>query len=385
LHNPLTYLWQDPATPRQFKSAVSLHGHTNHSKEGLYFIVEFAGDHSVLRWALGQQEKRARQESAIKLNFWEAYWTPPVPALAAYSLERRQIEERLAIEPMVSLTDHDNIEAPMLLRVVPEARRIPVSLEWSVPYQETIFHLGIHNLPTAEAEQWAARLLDYTRKPDATQLRGLVSALSANPQILVIFNHPLWDLPRVGRARHLELLHKFVAEVGDFLHAFELGRLRGWKENRGVTQLASAYGKPVISGGDRHGCEPSAILNLSNAASFSEFVAEVRDGYSHVLFMPQYAESTTLRTIQTLLDVIRTYPEHPLGFRRWDERVFHPDRNGVCRPLAALWQRPPAFIGHTFAALRMFEREPVRGFLRLATGWRQGLRLGVGEGQEALP
>jgi hypothetical protein len=35
---------------------------------------------------------------------------------------------------MVSITDHDNIKAPMLLRTVPSARQIPVSVEWSAPY-----------------------------------------------------------------------------------------------------------------------------------------------------------------------------------------------------------------------------------------------------------
>ncbi|HXZ80839.1 MAG TPA: hypothetical protein VEG30_12985 [Terriglobales bacterium] len=385
MHNPLTYLWQDPTAAQNSKTAVSLHGHTNHSKESLYFIMQFAQQYGLLRWALEQKEKRAQQDSAIKLDFWKAYWTPPLPALAAYDIERRQIEEQLEIEAMISLTDHDNIEAPMLLRVVPEARRIPVSLEWSVPYEETIFHLGVHNLPTAEAEPWTMRLLDYAKKPDPAQLRSLVAALSDIPQVLLVFNHPLWDLPRVGRDRHLELVHRFASEIGEFLHAYELGGLRGWEENEGVMQLAKAYGKPVISGGDRHGCEPSAILNLTNATSFSEFVDEVRHGQSHVLFMPQYAESTTLRTIQTLLDVIRNYPEHPAGFRSWDERVFHPDREGVCRPLAALWRQPPAFIGQTFAVLRLFECEPIRGVLRMANGWRQGLRVNLGEGQEALP
>ncbi len=33
---------------------------------------------------------------------------------------------------------------------------------------------------------------------------------------------------------------------------------------------------PVISGGDRHGCEPNGVINLTAARTFSEFAQEVR-------------------------------------------------------------------------------------------------------------
>jgi len=41
----------------------------------------------------------------------------------AFDLESEQIE-KLDIAPMVSLSDHDNIKAPMMLRSVPSARQI---------------------------------------------------------------------------------------------------------------------------------------------------------------------------------------------------------------------------------------------------------------------
>ena len=70
---------------------------------------------------------------------------------------------------MVSVSDHDNIKAPMLLRTVPSARQIPVSVEWSAPYggiQD--FHLGIHNLPSARAHEWMATLLNSPPIPTTT-------------------------------------------------------------------------------------------------------------------------------------------------------------------------------------------------------------------------
>ena len=90
----------------------------------------------------------------------------------------------------------------------------------------------------------------------------------------------------------------------------------------------------LISGGDRHGVEPNANINLTNATSFTEFVHEIRrEKKSNMLFMPQYAEPWKHRILQSTIDAIRDYPEFPQGSRTWDERVYHPDANGVVRPL----------------------------------------------------
>jgi hypothetical protein len=162
-----------------------------------------------------------------------------------------------------------------------------------------------------------------------------------------------------------------------FLHAFERNAMRSWKENEAVIQLADRWQRLIVSGGDRHGCEPSGVLNLTRAQSFSEFVDEVRKKQrSHVLFMPQYSESMCMRTIQTLLDVIREYPEYPVGSQRWDGRVFHPDHiTNIDRPVSAFWDTPPAFLERMFSAMRLLENTAVRqvltGVLRdEASSWR---------------
>ena len=384
MRNRLTYLWEDRDAIRQCNTAVSLHGHTNHSRESLYFIADFASRYAPLRWGLSRLDKRAQRESAITLDFWKAYWTPPLAPLAAFTVERKQIEEDLGLKSLISLTDHDNIEAPLLLRVVPEARRIPVSLEWSINFEDTILHLGVHNLPTMEAVAWVQRLNAYTAQPNPAELLELLSALANIPQVLLVFNHPLWDLPGIGRENHRRAVRDFLGCANPFLHAFELGGLRNWRENQEVIALARAYGHPVIAGGDRHGCEPSALLNLTNAASFSEFVEEVRQQHSHVLVMPQYAECTTLRVFHSLLDIIRAYPDYPMGSREWDERVYHPDENGAMRPIAMLWEGPPSFLKLIFQVLRAGEAEPFRGTLRRALNrGPQVPRLEFEDGQEA--
>jgi hypothetical protein len=182
------------------------------------------------------------------------------------------------------------------------------------------------------------------------------------PEVLLIFNHPLWDLSDLGRPRHAQVLERFLRANVRFLHAFELNATRSRSENNRVIELAGLWRRLVISGGDRHGCEPSGALNLTRAATFSEFVDEIRvEQRSHVLFMPQYAEPLSIRTTQTVLDVIRDYPGYSPSGRRWDDRVFHPDRSGDGeQPISALWKGPPAFIERIFSLMRIMENATVR-------------------------
>lgn len=69
----------------------------------------------------------------------------------------------------------------------------------------------------------------------------------------------------------------------------------------------------VISGGDRHACEPSACINLTNAASFAEFASKVRAGLSAL--MPQYREPMPLRMLGAIAGstAARLKAETPTG------------------------------------------------------------------------
>ena len=371
----ISCLWNQPDAASNYRAAVSLHSHTNRSKESLGFIQEFADRWPLLRWSLERQYKRSR----VPVDLKRAYWTPPLTPKLAYQAELQQIENVLGVEGLVALTDHDNIEAPTLLRLVEETRHIPFSFEWAVPFGDAIFHLGIHNLPSHRAQEIVEELETYTQDPSSRVLSDLIAMLDRIPEVLVIFNHPLWDLRCLGRGRFLPILDQFLQENVQFLHAFELNATRGWKENNAVLELAERWQLPIISGGDRHGCEPSGALNLTCARSFGEFIHEIRqEQRSHVLFMPQYAESLCMRTTQTLLDVIRDYPEYAAGSQRWDDRVFHPDlAAGDCidRPVSSYWKGPPAFLRRIFSAIRMLEKPGVRGALARVLPGKADLQL----------
>jgi len=381
-NSTISYLWRDQDAPKGFRSGVSLHGHTNQSQETLDFLANFGNQFPVMRPLLSRLERRSEQIYGVRINYAASYWTPPMTPKLAFDLESRQIE-KLDIASMVSLTDHDNIKAPMLLRTVPSARQIPVSVEWSAPYGGVQdFHLGVHNLPSAKAQEWMDTLAEFTRHPSDARLTEILRALHEEPNVLVVFNHPLWDLYLIGKEKHEFLVNEFLQKNGNYLHALELNGLRNWDENRAVRRLSEMWNMLPISGGDRHGVEPNANINLTNAASFTEFVHEIRrQKKSNVLFMPQYTEPWKHRILQSTIDAIRHYPDFPQGSRTWDERAYHPDANGVIRPLSELWPagRAPRAISGVIAMVQMMGRGLVSGGLRMAWSESHALRLALGE------
>ena len=309
-------------------------------------------------------EKQCRK-SRIPVDFSRAYWTPPLTPKLAYETEKDQIEDTLGLKSLVSLTDHDTIAAPLVLRAVPETSQTPISLEWSVPFAGTIFHIGVHNLPGGEAQAIMSDLAAYTRNPSDGRLCELLAMLDGFPDVLVVFNHPLWTQSCVGVQRGGQDLENFLSCAAQFLHAFEINATRSAKENNRVRQLAEQWQRPLVSGGDRHGCAASGALNLTGAETFCEFVSEIRlDRRSHVLLMPQYTEPVSIRTTRTLLDVIRNYPDYPMGSRRWDDRIFHADENGTERPISALWKAPPAYVEQILSCIRLLENAVVERMVR---------------------
>src|SRR5271157_576007 len=331
------FLWRNPGLAGGFQTGVCLHGHTLHSEECLWFLPRY------LRLVPGiSQAIRAYQRAGV--DFARAYWTPPLTPASALALERQQIGG-LGLRPIVSLTDHDNLEAGLALQVTADRRRVPLSVEWTVPYERSVFHLGIHNLPL----QWMAAMADYTRAPEEARLPDLLSALAAIPETLIVLNHPFWMEEGVSEAVHGPALARLLRHCGAWIHALEMNGTRPWRENADTLALADAHARPVISGGDRHACEPAACLNLTNAATFAEFAAEVRAGESTVVFLPHYRDVMAMRILEASWDILRPYPEYP-GRERWTDRFFHRGEDGVARPLSAIWERGAPWMAQAAAA-----------------------------------
>jgi hypothetical protein len=361
----LHFLWKDRGAAEGFRSAVSLHGHTRHSWENLRFLHTFRLPLPVIPAALRLAGWHHRRATGRKMELERVLWTPPLAPEEAHAVEAGQIRN-LGPQPIVSLTDHDDIEGGLAARRSFPERAAPVSLEWTIPFGPTFFHLGVHNLPAGAARGMAADMYRYTAQPEPARLAELLEMLDEREDILVVLNHPLWDEAGIGAGNHRTAVAALVSGYGKWIHALELNGLRSREENHETLELARVSKLPAISGGDRHGLEPNANLNLTQAASFAEFAAEIRrDGLSRVLFMPQYREPLRLRWFETVKDIVRCHPG--IERRRWVDRFFYECEDGVRRPLAELWPNEgPALLRSFFAMLQLSESHSLRAALRWA-------------------
>lgn len=360
--------WQEKRFHVRFHTGVSLHSHTLHSRESMNFVGQATENTPWLSGAIRKQTDKYRALKGRDVDLSRAWWTPPLSALHAWKVEKSQIESSLGLRAQVSLTDHDNIDAGLQLSLFEESRDCPVSVEWTVPWRRTFFHVGLHNLPPDRATGIMRELSALTANPVEKRIAEMLDHLHSFPEMLIVLNHPLWDEGHIGAERHRECVDSFLSRFRPFIHALELNGLRPWKENRDVALLASAEWFPVISGGDRHGREPNACINLTNAATFAEFAEEIRrDGWSDILFMPQYREPFRLRILQNLCDILEDDPGHSLGWTKWSDRVFYLTDEGVEKSLHELWGKSfPSVVNQFVSLMSIVRHRHVRWALRFA-------------------
>lgn len=327
---------------REAKTGVSLHCHTEHSKEMLDFVPHYAEKFPIISYFWKKERDQYEKNEGKGIDFSTAYWSPPLTARQVSDIEKDQIN-KAGLDAIVSLTDHDSIDANFELNKEPENAKAPISLEWTVPFEYGFFHVGVHNLPKTRAVEITKTLLDYTfgENPTNEKLHEMFSMLSSMPEVLVILNHPLWDIEIVGKEKHEILLKHFIKEHGRWIHAFEINGFRSWSENKAVIEMAEALGIPICTGGDRHGCKPNTVVNLTNSSTFEEFVEEIRVGRrSEVVLMPEYGKPLHSRQLQSFSEILKLYPEFPEGRQKWFDRVYFDTGDGEgLRKLSVHWKR----------------------------------------------
>lgn len=359
--------WKDRRACRSLRAGVSLHSHTLHSREYLTFLPRYLKAIPPLAWLVRREARWHGVDEIPHAEFARVWWTPPLSAHAAWSLEKSSVENRLQRRALVSITDHDNIDAADVLRTREESRHTPVSLEWTVPFGGASFHIGIHNLPPRCAHSLVRRMNDFTAGDSEALLRNLLEEVSGYPETLVVLNHPFWDEDGVSEDLHRAALGKLLGLYGRWLHALELNADRPWRENRDTIELALAKNLSVVSGGDRHGCDPSPVVNLTDATDFAEFAQEVRSGRSVIVLLPRLRESRKVRLFETAFDILRDHPAHSLGWVRWSDRVFYQGKDGTVTSLAALLgRRQHGAIGGLVGLMGLLGGQTMRPALRWA-------------------
>ncbi len=370
MHNcSIRFAWRDRRWAGGYQSGVSLHSHTMHSRECLWFLPRYLHPVPVV-----SQLVRRYERAPHRVDFTRAWWTPPLSPASALDVEREQIAN-LGLHPMVSLTDHDDIEAGTALGVTTDSAEVPLSVEWTVPYRRSFLHLGVHNVPRNAAEAWMTAMREYTARPREDGLPDILNEFARVPDALIVLNHPFWLEEGVTSDDHGGALDRLLRECLGWLDAFELNGTRRWRENADTVELARVHGRPVISGGDRHAREPNACINLTNARTFGEFVSEIHAGYSSILFLPQYREPMAQRVLEASRDILRTYPEYP-GRERWTDRIFYRGEDGVARSLTQIWDgREPRLLNGAATAVRFLAGSHLRPALRFLFSERGELQL----------
>ncbi len=388
----LHILHQAEDLSKEAKVGVSLHCHTEHSKEMLDFVPHYAEKLPIIAHFWRKERDKYQKKEGKGIDFSTAYWSPPMTADAVYDIEKGQIEGA-GLEAIVSISDHDSIDGNMRISEDLGVAQAPISLEWTVPFEYGFFHVGVHNLPKDRAVDLTKDLLAYTfsgdEKPSNARLTELFAMLNEIPQVLVILNHPLWDIEMVGPERHEVLLKHFIREHGQWIHAFEINGFRTWSENKAVIEMAEALGIPIATGGDRHGCKPNTVINLTNSKTFDEFAEEIRvEKRSEVVLMPEYKQPLHSRQLQSFSEILKHYPEFREGRQRWFDRVFFDIGKGEgLNPLSAYgWKKGgPTWLRWAIWTLGFLGSPKMRPFFELARKQRDRVPKDAAETKFEIP
>jgi hypothetical protein len=272
-----------PHPARDYACAVSMHNHSNHSIENMAFLNQVVKLRfmrplrGILQAAFGLAEIE-------NLNYADIFYRSPLSVEDALQTENASAAAFGFAGVHLGITDHDEVAGSIeLQRAHPDqAARNPLGEEISIYFDDYLFHLGVTGMPAAGIDELHASLQAAARERRLDDLFEILRASNA----LVVFNHPLvpWG-KNVGRKIPAEAL---LQRYGWAIHALEYNGMRSREENDLVLQLAQETGKPAIGGGDSHLLLASSVLSVTQARSYAEFAAEVKDGHAVPLLLPTF-------------------------------------------------------------------------------------------------
>jgi hypothetical protein len=272
-----------PHPGQEFDFAVSPHNHSEYSIENLASINE------VVKLPFMRPFRRVLQAAfglalIPDLNYADIYYRPPFTVEEVLRMESANVASLGFDGVHLGITDHDEIAGSVeLLQKNPEnAHRTALGEELSFRFEDYLFHLGIVGLPESGIAETHSNLQAAARAGRPDDLFEMLCASGC----LVVLNHPLvpWGKDPHRKIPVEELLRKY----GWAIHALEYNGMRSREENDRVLQLAKHVSKPVIGGGDSHLLLSSSVLSVSQACSFSDFAAEVKEGHAVPLITPMY-------------------------------------------------------------------------------------------------
>jgi hypothetical protein len=316
-----------PQPAREFDFVVSPHNHSSHSIENMAFLNE------VVKLDFMRPFQRVLQSafglaSVADLNYADLDYRSPLSVEDVFIMESSSTS-LLGFDGIhLGITDHDEVDGSIGLRQMhPEdAHRNPLGEELSIYFQDYLFHLGIIGLPESGVAQIHASLQAAARQRRMDDLFEILHASGC----LVVLNHPL--VPWGKDPRRKVPAEELVRRYGCTIHALEYNGMRSKRENDLVLHLAKHLGKPVIGGGDSHLLLASSVLSVSQAASFADFAAEVKEGRAVPLITPTFHAPLGWKIFLRVLYFIAHYRQ--IGhFRGQPVRELLADRTVLLDPI----------------------------------------------------
>jgi predicted metal-dependent phosphoesterase TrpH len=271
-----------PEPEREFGYAVSMHNHSCHSVENLSFLNQVA-KLGFMRPFRGILQSAFGLEGIANLNYRDIVYNPPYTPVDVYEMESAAVSALGYKGVHLAITDHDEFAGSLeLLRGRPDLEgRVAISQEVSMWYQGHLFHLGVSGLPEKGIDETHQRIQSAARGQRHDELFETLAASGC----LVVLNHPLvfW-----GAGPESIPITDLLTRYGWAIHALEVNGMRRREENDRVLELAQKWRKPVVGGGDSHLLVASSVICVSKAASFRDFIGEVKEGRAVPLVRSEY-------------------------------------------------------------------------------------------------
>jgi hypothetical protein len=279
------YTYRECPHPHQeFGYAVSLHNHSIHSVEKLA-ALNHVSKFAYMRPLAGILQSSFGLGGVSDLNYADITFNPPYTPEDVYQMEAAAAAKWGFDGVHLAITDHDEFAGGLALQQSrPDLNgRVAVSEELSLWFQGHLFHLGVCHLPESGVEETHKQIQAAARDRRYDDLFEMLAASGC----LVVFNHPL--LPWGPEAKMMTIpATELLRRYGWAIHALEVNGMRPREENDRVLELAGQWRKPVVGGGDSHLLVASSVISLSRAATFQDFIAEVKDGHAVPFVTPDY-------------------------------------------------------------------------------------------------
>ena len=107
----------------------------------LDFVPHYAEKLPIIAQFWRKERDKYQEREGKGIDFSTADWSPPMTADAVYGIEKKQMNDA-GLDAIVSLTDHDSINATLEVNEKTENAKAPISMEADGSIRIRLFPFG---------------------------------------------------------------------------------------------------------------------------------------------------------------------------------------------------------------------------------------------------